>query len=107
MDNSGSGSAMVGMSLKVYRSSYRLDRPHGHLLMASLSVKEVGEYCVVEGNLDSGVGLAESIRLAEGSFVRENHAADIRHGKAIVVATSYEWVIYFLLDGDNENIFSN
>jgi hypothetical protein len=80
---------MVGMSLKAYRSSDRLDRPHGHLLMASLSVKEVGEHYVVEDNLDLGAGLAESIRLAEGSFVGEGHAADIRYGKVIVVATSY------------------
>ena len=107
MDNSGSGFAMTGMSLWVYRSSCRLDRPHGHLLMVNLSVEGVGEHYVVEDNLDLDGGLAESTRLAEGSFEGEGHEADIRHGKAIVVATSYEWVICFSLDSDDRNLLSN
>ena len=80
---------------------------HDHLLMASLSVEGVGGHYVVEDSFDSDAGLAESIRLAEGSFAKEEHAADIRHGKAIVVATSCGLVICILLDIDDRKIFPN
>jgi hypothetical protein len=75
--------------LLAFRSSCCLERHHGHLLMANLSVEGVGDY-VVEDNLDLDVGLVESTRLAEGSFGGEGHATDIQHGKASVAATNYE-----------------
>lgn len=105
MGSSGSGFALTGMFLLVYHSSCCLDRLHGHLLMENLSVEGVGD-CVVEDNFDLDADLAESIRLAEDSFAGEGHGTGIQHGKAIVVATSYEWVIYFSLDSD-KYIFSN
>ena len=49
----------------------------------------MGHY-VVDDSLDFDAGLAESIRLVEGSFVREDHGVDIRNDKVIVAATSYE-----------------
>lgn len=67
----------------------------------------VGGHYVAGDSLDFDGGLAESIRLAEGSFAREDHEEDIQHDRVIVAATSYEWVIYFLLDRHNGNIFSN
>jgi hypothetical protein len=90
MDSSDSGFALTGMFLLLAcRSSCCLDRHHGHLLTANLSVEGVGDY-VVEDNLDLDVGLAESTRFAEGSFGGEGHATDIQHGKASVAATNYE-----------------
>jgi hypothetical protein len=58
--------------------------------MANLSVEEVVGHYVVDDSLDFDAGLAESIRLVEGSFVREDHGVDIRNDKVIVAATSYE-----------------
>jgi len=107
MNSSGSGFARAEMSLRAHRSTGHLDSRHGHLVVVSRSVEGVEVRYVAEDNLGLDVGLAESIRLAEDSFAGCGHEVDIRHGRAIVAATSCEWVICFPLDNDENNIFSN
>jgi len=107
MDSFGSEFGLMGMFLRVCRSSYHLDSYHGHLLLVNLNVEEVEGHCVIEDSLDFDAGLAENIHFVEGSFAREDHGVDIRHGKVIVAVTSYEWEIYFSLGRDNANIFCN